>query len=186
MTEYYVTRKVQEAVLGAAPLLPLDAGKLRTKYNSRYTTPFAQLLRHSWFNLYIVGSCHSIVSSLSFGYFVEHQCINKTSHFTYLRASKKLRGAFYGSIKARTRLSQSLLSSQSQSILKMFSRQIVKSSSSLGASLTSLRAFTTSVPLLRSPALADISSSSAPTFEAKRKEFREKLAEQSKPPKKEG
>ncbi|KAG9244418.1 NIPSNAP-domain-containing protein [Calycina marina] len=63
----------------------------------------------------------------------------------------------------------------------MFSRQLVKSSSLIGASATSLRAFTTSTALLRSPALADITPAGASTFETKRNEFREKLAQQNKP-----
>jgi len=60
---------------------------------------------------------------------------------------------------------------------------MIKSSSSLRASFTSLKAFTTSAPLLRVPALADVTPTGAADFEAKRKEFREKLAEANKPKK---
>lgn len=46
-----------------------------------------------------------------------------------------------------------------------------------------MKAFTTSAPLLRVPALADVTPTGAADFEAKRKEFREKLAEANKPKK---
>ena len=68
----------------------------------------------------------------------------------------------------------------------MFSRRLIRSSNSLGASAASLKAFTTSAPLLRVPALADVTPTGTADFEAKRKEFREKLAEANKPKKETG
>ncbi len=57
----------------------------------------------------------------------------------------------------------------------MFARRLVKSSPS-----PFLRTFTSTTPLCRSPALADINSEGAASFDAKQKQFREKVAELSK------
>jgi len=63
----------------------------------------------------------------------------------------------------------------------MFARRLVKSSSSLtNTPSTLLRTLSTSTPLLRSPALADITPEGVTSFDAKQKEFRERLAEQAK------
>jgi hypothetical protein len=63
----------------------------------------------------------------------------------------------------------------------MFARRLIKSSSSLTSpSSTILRTFSTSTPLLRSPALADITPEGISSFEAAQKEFRERLAEQAR------
>ena len=64
----------------------------------------------------------------------------------------------------------------------MFARRLVKSSSSLAKSpsTTLLRTFSTTNPLLRSPALADITPEGVTSFDVKQKEFRERLAEQAK------
>jgi hypothetical protein len=61
----------------------------------------------------------------------------------------------------------------------MFARRVLKSSSSLSAS-SALRPFTTTTTLCRSPALADITPAGVPSFEAKQKEFRERMIEQAK------
>lgn len=58
----------------------------------------------------------------------------------------------------------------------MFARRLVKSSASLNLS----RTFASTTPLCRVPSLADVTSSGVQSFDAKQKEFREKLAEQSK------
>lgn len=59
----------------------------------------------------------------------------------------------------------------------MFARRLAKSSSSLHASI---RAFSASPAVFRAPALADITPEGVTSFDAKQKEFRERLAEQSK------
>jgi len=58
----------------------------------------------------------------------------------------------------------------------MFARGLVKSSISFNLS----RTFVSTTSLCRTPALADVTSSGVHSFEAKQKQFREKLAEQSK------
>jgi hypothetical protein len=62
----------------------------------------------------------------------------------------------------------------------MFARRLAKSSSSLNASNPLTRAFSASTPLLRSPALADITPEGVTSFDAKQKEFRARVAAQSK------
>ncbi|TVY39486.1 Protein NipSnap-like protein [Lachnellula subtilissima] len=63
----------------------------------------------------------------------------------------------------------------------MFARRILKNSSSLSTSNTLLRAFTSSsTSFKRSPALSDITPEGVSSFDAKQKEFRERLADQSK------
>lgn len=62
----------------------------------------------------------------------------------------------------------------------MYARRLAKSSSSLSASNSLTRAFGTSTPLLRSPALADITPQGVTSFDAKQKEFRARVAEQHK------
>jgi hypothetical protein len=63
----------------------------------------------------------------------------------------------------------------------MFARRLAKSSSSLSSTpSTFLRTLSASTPLLRSPALADITPEGVTSFDAKQKEFRERLAEQAK------
>ncbi|KAG0650165.1 nap [Hyphodiscus hymeniophilus] len=63
----------------------------------------------------------------------------------------------------------------------MFARSFVKSSSSfINTPSTILRTLSTSSPLLRSPALADITPEGVASFDAKQKEFRERLAEQTR------
>lgn len=64
--------------------------------------------------------------------------------------------------------------------IKMFARQLTKGSSSLRASSSLTRAFSTSIPLQRSPALADITPEGVTSFDAKQKEFRARVAAQSK------
>jgi hypothetical protein len=59
----------------------------------------------------------------------------------------------------------------------MFARRLAKSSSSLHVSI---RAFSASPAVFRAPALADITPEGVTSFDAKQKEFRERLAEQSK------
>ncbi|KAJ5040237.1 uncharacterized protein L3040_005898 [Drepanopeziza brunnea f. sp. 'multigermtubi'] len=59
----------------------------------------------------------------------------------------------------------------------MFARRITKSPAINGSVK---RAFTTSTPLCRAPALADINSQGAASFDAKQKQFREKMAEMNK------
>ena len=60
----------------------------------------------------------------------------------------------------------------------MFARRLAKSSSSLTNTPSALlRTLSTSSPLLRSPALADITPEGVTAFDAKQKEFRERLAE---------
>lgn len=67
--------------------------------------------------------------------------------------------------------------------ITMFTRRLVKSSSSLS---TSIRAFSAGPAVFgRSPALADVTPQGVTSFDAKQKEFRERLAAQSKPVKKE-
>lgn len=60
----------------------------------------------------------------------------------------------------------------------MFARRLAKSSSLNGTSI--LRTFSSSASLSRSPALSDVSSTGAAAFDAKQKQFREKVAEDSK------
>jgi hypothetical protein len=60
----------------------------------------------------------------------------------------------------------------------MFARRLVKSSSALpNIPSTFLRTLSTSNPLLRSPALADITPEGVTAFDTRKKEFRERLAE---------
>jgi len=59
----------------------------------------------------------------------------------------------------------------------MFARRMIKSSSSINASI---RAFSSTATVFRSPALADITPEGVTSFDAKQKEFRDRLAEQSK------
>ncbi|KAH7333073.1 hypothetical protein BKA65DRAFT_404008 [Rhexocercosporidium sp. MPI-PUGE-AT-0058] len=61
----------------------------------------------------------------------------------------------------------------------MFARRLVKSSN-ITAPSSFLRTFTSTTPLSRSPALSDINSEGAASFDAKQKQFREKVAELSK------
>jgi hypothetical protein len=61
----------------------------------------------------------------------------------------------------------------------MFARRVLKSSSFLSGS-SALRPFTTTTALCRSPALADITPAGVTSFEAKQKEFRERMIEQAK------
>jgi hypothetical protein len=62
----------------------------------------------------------------------------------------------------------------------MFARRLAKSSSSLAAPGNLIRTFASTSALCRTPALADITPEGARTFDAKQKEFRERIAEQSK------
>lgn len=63
----------------------------------------------------------------------------------------------------------------------MFARRLLKAPSSLNTPNTLLRAFTSSAPLLRAPALADVTPEAVASFDAKQKEFRERMAaDQSK------
>ena len=63
----------------------------------------------------------------------------------------------------------------------MFARRLARSSCSLtNTPSTLLRTLSTSAPLLRSPALADITPEGVTSFDAKQKEFRERLAELAK------
>jgi len=61
----------------------------------------------------------------------------------------------------------------------MFARRLVKSSS-ITAPINFLRTFTSTASLSRSPALSDVDSNGAASFDAKQKQFREKIAELSK------
>ncbi|KAH7382071.1 hypothetical protein BKA64DRAFT_684862 [Cadophora sp. MPI-SDFR-AT-0126] len=61
----------------------------------------------------------------------------------------------------------------------MFARRLVKSSK-LTSPSTFLRPFTSTTSLSRSPALSDINSEGAASFDAKQKQFRERVAELSK------
>ncbi|CZT44313.1 related to NIPSNAP protein [Rhynchosporium secalis] len=61
----------------------------------------------------------------------------------------------------------------------MFARRLVKSSS-FTATSNFLRTFTSTSALSRSPALSDVDSNGAASFDTKQKQFREKLAELSK------
>jgi len=60
----------------------------------------------------------------------------------------------------------------------MFVRRIARSSGAAPSSL--IRTFASSSALCRSPALADITPDAVKSFDAKQKEFRDRLAEQSK------
>jgi len=62
----------------------------------------------------------------------------------------------------------------------MFARRLVKSSSSTSATTNFIRAFASTTTLCRTPALADITPEGVKSFDAKQKEFRERIAEQSK------
>lgn len=62
----------------------------------------------------------------------------------------------------------------------MFARRLAKSSSSLSAPSTLIRTFASAPALCRTPALADITPEGVKSFDAKQKEFRERIAEQSK------
>jgi hypothetical protein len=62
----------------------------------------------------------------------------------------------------------------------MFARRLVKSSSSLSAPSNLIRTFASTTALCRIPALADITPEGVKSFDAKQKEFRERIAEQSK------
>lgn len=61
----------------------------------------------------------------------------------------------------------------------MFARRMAKSSSSFTAT-NALRPFTTTTSLSRAPTITNITPAGKQSFETKRKEFREKLAEQNK------
>lgn len=60
----------------------------------------------------------------------------------------------------------------------MISRRLLQSSSSISPSLAITRTFASTTSLSRTPALADITSSGVKSFDAKQKEFRERIAEQ--------
>jgi len=60
----------------------------------------------------------------------------------------------------------------------MISRRLLKSSSSINRSVTVTRTFATTTSLSRTPALADITPAGVKSFDAKQKEFRERIAEQ--------
>lgn len=62
----------------------------------------------------------------------------------------------------------------------MFVRHLAKSSSRLSTSSTILRSFSTTATHCRTPALADVTPDGAATFDAKQKEFRQRVAEMSK------
>jgi hypothetical protein len=62
----------------------------------------------------------------------------------------------------------------------MFARRLAKSSSSISASTSLIRTFTSTTALCRTPALADITPEGVQSFDAKQKAFRERIAEQSK------
>jgi len=62
----------------------------------------------------------------------------------------------------------------------MFARRLVKSSSPLSSPSSLLRPFTSTTTRCRTPAIADITPEGVTSFDAKQKEFRERLAEQSK------
>jgi hypothetical protein len=62
----------------------------------------------------------------------------------------------------------------------MFARRLVKSSSSLSAPSNVIRTLASTSALCRTPALADITPEGVKSFDAKQKEFRERIAEQSK------
>jgi hypothetical protein len=62
----------------------------------------------------------------------------------------------------------------------MFARRLVKSSNSLSAPSNLIRTFASTSALCRTPALADITPEGVKSFDAKQKEFRERIAEQSK------
>ena len=62
----------------------------------------------------------------------------------------------------------------------MFARRLVKSSSSLNSSSTILRGFASTATRCRAPALADITPEGVASFDAKQKEFRERMADQSR------
>jgi hypothetical protein len=88
-------------------------------------------------------------------------------------------------LRPATRQPQSPISEdRHQNILrntfKMFSRRLAKSSSSLNASSPLTRALSTSAPLFRAPALADITPEGVTSFDAKQKEFRARVAAQTK------
>ncbi|KAH6706575.1 hypothetical protein BKA61DRAFT_580805 [Leptodontidium sp. MPI-SDFR-AT-0119] len=61
----------------------------------------------------------------------------------------------------------------------MFARRLARTSN-ITAPSSFLRTFTSTTPLSRSPALSDINSDGAASFDAKQKQFREKMAELSK------
>lgn len=62
---------------------------------------------------------------------------------------------------------------------KMLTRRIARASSSL-TTANAIRPFTSSASFARTPSLGDITPNGVPAFEAKQKQFREKLAEQTK------
>ena len=62
----------------------------------------------------------------------------------------------------------------------MFARRLARSSSSLAAPSNLIRTFASTSALYRTPALADITPEGVKTFDTKQKEFRERIAEQSK------
>jgi hypothetical protein len=64
--------------------------------------------------------------------------------------------------------------------ITMFARRLVKSSSSLSAPSNVIRTLASTSALCRTPALADITPEGVKSFDAKQKEFRERIAEQSK------
>ncbi|KAG4430644.1 hypothetical protein IFR05_013877 [Cadophora sp. M221] len=61
----------------------------------------------------------------------------------------------------------------------MFARRLARASN-ITAPSSFVRTFTSTTPLSRSPALSDINSDGAASFDAKQKQFREKVAELSK------
>ena len=62
----------------------------------------------------------------------------------------------------------------------MFARRLVKSSSSINNSSTIIRGFASTATRCRSPALADITPEGVASFDAKQKEFRQRIADQSR------
>jgi hypothetical protein len=62
----------------------------------------------------------------------------------------------------------------------MFARRLAKSSSAISAPSSLIRTFASTSALCRTPALADITPEGVKSFDAKQKEFRERIAEQSK------
>jgi hypothetical protein len=62
----------------------------------------------------------------------------------------------------------------------MFARRLARSSSSLSAPNNLVRTFASTPALCRTPTLADITPEGVKSFDAKQKEFRERIAEQSK------
>jgi hypothetical protein len=61
----------------------------------------------------------------------------------------------------------------------MLTRKVIRSTSSLNLSSVT-RTFTTTNSLARTPLLADVTPAGVAEFDAKKKQFRERLAEQNK------